>query len=300
MTLRQLALRVARILPDRLYIRIQYHSTLGVWPNLKDPKTFNEKLQWLKLYNRNSNYVALVDKYLVKDIIAKKIGPQYVVPTYGVWDRVEDINFNELPDRFVMKCTHDSGSVVICKSKKDFDIQKAQKKLSAALKNNAYWYSREWPYKHIKPRIIAEAYLEDDSSPDLRDYKFFCFDGVVRALFIATDRQKAGEETKFDFFDADGNHLDVRHGHPNADPIPALPSNFEKMKQLASMLSKGIPHVRVDFYECNGQIYFGELTFFHHGGVVPFNPPKYDLLFGSWITLPQKNRNSALEKGGVL
>lgn len=279
---------ISHVLSDKAYLKYMHRALIGQKLNLNAPRTFNEKLQWLKLYNRNPAYCKLVDKHEVKEYIAKTIGEQYVIPTLGVWENFEDINFDELPDQFVLKCTHDSGSVVICRDKSTFDIEKARKKLNKKLKMNLYWHGREWPYKNVKPRIIAEQYMEDTKTAELRDYKFFCFDGEAKALFIATERQKAGEEVKFDFFDMDFNHLPVRQGHPNAPVCPEKPEMFDEMRVLAEQLSKGIPQVRVDFYEANGKVYFGELTFFHFCGLVPFDPPEWDTIFGDWITLPNK------------
>ena len=275
-------------LPDKEAISAMFYVRFGKKPNLCHPKTYNEKLQWLKLYNRKPEYIPLVDKCEVKKIVAEKIGSEYVIPTLGVWSSPDDIDFDALPEQFVLKCTHDSASVKICKDKKTFDKEAAKKHFAACLKKNPFSYGREWPYLGVKPRIIAEPYLEDEAAGELPDYKFFCFDGEVKALFIATERQKAGEETKFDFYDAEGKHLDLRHGHPNAVPPPPLPKQFEQMKELAEVLSKGFPHVRVDFYECNGRVYFGEYTFFHHCGFEPFDPPVWDEIFGSWLTLPKK------------
>ena len=275
-------------LSDRQAIRARYYFNFRKFPNLRHPKTFNEKLQWLKLYNRKPEYTNLVDKYEVKKIVAGIIGEEYIIPTLGVWDHAEEIDFDSLPDQFVLKCTHDTASVTICKDKAALDREAVKKHLNDCLQKSLFLYGREWPYKHVKPRIIAETYLEDHETQELRDYKLFCFDGVVRALFIATDRQKKDEETKFDFFDAEGNHLRLRYEHPNAATPPPLPEHFEKMKELASILSKGFPHLRVDFYECNGKIYFGELTFFLGSGFEKFEPEEWDEIFGSWIQLPQK------------
>jgi len=177
---------------------------------------------------------------------------------------------------------------VICRDKKTFDRAAAEKKLSAAMKKNYFWGEREWPYKNIKPRILAEQYMEDSSGQGLRDYKFFCFDGAVRALFVATDRYTEGTEVKFDFFDENFNRMPIRNGHDNAVVSPECPVCFQQMKRLAAILSEGIPHVRVDFYEVNGKIYFGELTFFHFGGFVRFEPEEWDEIFGNWIKLPEK------------
>lgn len=261
---------------------------MGSSLDLLSPRTFNEKIQWLKLYDRKPIYTTMVDKYEAKKYVANIIGEEYIIPTLGIFNKVDDIDFDALPSQFVLKCTHDSGGIVICKDKCTFDKNVAKHTLDEYLHRRYYWRNREWPYKNVKPRIIAEQYMEDSKSHELRDYKFFCFDGEVKALFIASDRQKKGEETKFDFFDADYNHLDIRNGHPNSEIMPTKPLSFEKMKYLAAKLSKGIPHVRVDFYEVNGKCYFGELTFSHWSGLVKFEPEEWDYKFGGWINLPCK------------
>lgn len=274
-------------MPDELYIKCMYRAQMGRKLNLKSPKTFNEKLQWLKLYDRKPLYTQLVDKYEVRKYIEKEIGNEYLVPLVGgPWDSPEDIDFESLPDQFVLKCTHDSGGLIICRNKTQLNIKEAKKKLKRCLNRNFYYISREWPYKDVKPRIIAEMYMEDSCSHNLKDYKLFAFDGVAKALFIATDRQVEGEDTKFDFFDLNFKHLDIINGHPNADSIPARPSLLAEMQSIAEKLSKGFPELRVDFYEVNGKAYFGELTFFHWSGLVPFEPEKWDETFGSWIELP--------------
>lgn len=273
-------------IPDKVYLRIKFYCRMGKRLNLKNPQTFNEKLQWLKLYGRRPIDTVLSDKYAVKEYIAKTIGEQYVIPLIGVWDKFEDIDFDKLPNQFVLKCTHDSGGIVVCKDKNKLDIDSARKMFNKSLKTDYYVYSREKAYRDIPRRIIAEEYREDSKTGELRDYKFFCFDGEPKALFIATDRQTDGEETKFDFFDMHYNHLPFTNGHPNAPIPPEKPVCFEEMKELASKLSKGIPHVRVDFYEVDGQVYFGEMTYSHWGGMRPFEPEEWDYTFGSWIKIP--------------
>ena len=270
---------------DEKYLKIGYKIKFGKKLNLDSPKTFNEKLQWLKLNDRNPLYTKLVDKADVKEYVKARIGEKYIIPTIGVYDKFEDINFDLLPNSFVIKCTHDSGGLIVCKDKSKLDIKAAKKKINACLKHSFYWGQREWPYKDVKPRVIVEQYMEDEKNSELRDYKFFCFDGEVKALFIATERQKAGEEVKFDFFDENFNHLPIRQGHPNAKVPPEKPENFEEMKVIASKLSEGIHHVSVDFYEVNGQIYFGELTFYHFSGFVPFVPEEWDYCFGEWLKI---------------
>lgn len=209
-----------------------------------------------------------------------------MVPTYGVWERFDDIDFDALPERFVLKCTHDSGGIAICRDRAMFDVNAARRKLTKRLRRNAYWYAREWPYKDVPPRIIAEEYLEPaDGSDDLADYKYFCFSGEAKAMFVATNRFGEGE-TRFGFFDMEYRHLPFTNGHPNADVEPPRPAAFNQMREMAERLSAGIPQVRVDFYESRQGTYFGEMKFSHFGGFVPFDPPECDETFGSWIELP--------------
>ena len=274
---------------DGQYLKIAYRARMGKKLDLLNPKRYSEKLQWLKLYNRKPEYVLMVDKYEVKSYVAKIVGEQYIIPTLGIWEHFDEIDFEKLPQQFVLKCTHDSGGLVIVKDKDKFNKEKARNKIEHCLKHNFFWGMREWPYKGVSPRIIAEQYMEDKQTHELPDYKFFCFNGKVKALFIATERMKEDEETKFDFFDENFNHLPFTNGHPNAEVFPSKPKCFEEMKNLAEKLSEGIPHVRVDFYEVNGRMYFGEMTFFHWSGLTPFVPDKWDFIFGSWITLPKKS-----------
>ncbi len=275
-------------MPDSLYLKLRYKSRLGKKLDLKEPKTFNEKLQWLKLYNRNPIYTTMVDKCDAKKYVAERIGEEYIIPTLGVWEKFEDIDFDALPKQFVLKCTHDSGGLVICRDKKQLDLEDARKKINKSLKRNYYWHTREWPYKNVKPRIIAEQYMEDSVTKELRDYKFFCFNGKMKVMFIASERYNEATETRFDFFDRDFQHLDFRNGHPNADVPPAKPEKFEEMCVLAEKLSDNLPLLRVDFYDVDGKIYFGELTFSHWGGMMPFEPEEWDRKLGDWIELPTK------------
>ena len=423
------ALLFAWILPDETYLKWVFPARVGYPLNLKNPQTFNEKLQWLKLHDHNPNYTKMVDKVEAKKYVANIIGEEHIIPTLAVYDSVDEINFDELPRKFVLKCTHDSGGIVICKDKETLNKKDALEKLRKGLKKNFYWENREWPYKNVKPRIIAEQYMTDgddelkdykvfnfggepkiieidynrfkghlrtlydtnwekinavikfptDQNRDfdkpkvldelltlskklsmgiphlradfyivdnkiffgeltffhgsgmehitpvafdnqmgdwivlpipnmeggaifskkniyvyirqierleeLKDYKFFCFNGEPKFMFIASDRFTPNTETKFDFFDMDFNHLPFLNGHPNAS-VPILkPRNFEEMKKLASNLSKGIPHVRVDFYNIKGKIFFGEMTFFHWSGFVPFEPEEWDIKFGDMLKL---------------
>lgn len=267
------------------FLKKKFQVRMGYPLDLENPKTYNEKLQWLKLHDRNPDYTTMVDKFAVKKYVADKIGEQYIIPTLGVWDRFEDIDFDKLPNQFVLKCTHDSGGIAICKDKANFDFKAAKKKINKSLRTNYYYSGFEWPYKNVSPRIIAEKYMVDESGYELKDYKFFCFNGEVKALFIATERQKEGTDVKFDFFDENFQHLPFKQGHENAKVTPKKPMCFEEMKTVAETLSKGLKEVRVDLYEVNGKLYFGEMTFFHHGGWTPFEPESWDVTFGEWIDL---------------
>ena len=284
-------------LPDSTYLRILFYLHMGKVLHLKHPKTFSEKIQWLKLYNRKPEYTTMVDKYAVKDYVAKIIGDQYIIPTLGVWDKPEEIDWDNLPDRFVLKTTNGGGSkgVVICKNKATFDKATAIQDLNTALRRDIYKRFREWPYKNVPKRIIVEKYMEDESG-ELRDYKFFCFDGEPKAMFIASDRLDKNEETKFDFYDMDFNHLPITNGHSNATIKIDMPRGFEEMKHLAAKLSKGIPHVRIDLYDINGKVYFGEFTFFHWSGMKPFKPIEWNYTFGNWIELPGEKQWICLKK----
>ena len=272
---------------DEKYLKHKFKLEMGYDLNLNHPQTFNEKLQWLKLHDRNPLYTVMVDKYKAKEYVGNIIGSKYIIPTLGVWDKFEDIDFDKLPTQFVLKTTHDSGGVFICKNKEDFDIHAARLKLEKSLKRNFYYQGREWPYKNVKPRIIAEKYMVDEQTNELRDYKFFCFNGTPKMLFVATDRQNPTEETKFDFYDMDFKHLPFSNGHPNSHKPITKPDTFAEMVKLATILSKNIPHVRVDFYEINGKVYFGELTFYHWSGFMKFEPHEWDKKIGDLIHLPK-------------
>lgn len=275
---------------DEKYLRMQFKNAFGYELDLDNPQTYSEKLQWLKLYDRNPLYTTMVDKAAVKDYVAEKIGEQYIIKTLGVWDRFDDIDFDALPEQFVLKCNHDSGGLAICRDKKTFNKAEAKGKIERSLKRDYYMHSREWPYKNVKPCIIAEEYMEDTKTGELRDYKFFAFDGEVKAMFIASERYNKDTETRFDFFDKEFNHLPFTNGHPNADVPPEKPETFEKMVELAEKLSVGIPQARIDFYDVDGKIYFGEITFFHWGGMMPFKPHEWDKKFGDFIKLPERSK----------
>lgn len=281
--------RLSFLFSDKTYLKMMHRLELRKKLDLDDPQTFNDKLQWLKLFYHRPDFVTMADKEAVKAYVASKIGEEYVIPLIGKWHRVKDIDWDMLPNQFVLKTNHDGGNfgVVICKDKATFDKRKAIRRLNRSLRRNTFLLGREWPYKNIPRKVFAEQYMEDIDAKGLLDYKFMCFDGKVKMLYVASERQsKTG--VKFDYFDENYNHLDLYQSHPNALTPPEKPQSFELMKELAEKLSKGIPHVRVDFYEVNGKVYFGELTFFSLGGWAAFHPEKYDYLLGSYLQLPNE------------
>lgn len=275
-------------LSDADFLRMDYRLKFGEKLNLSNPQTFNEKLQWLKLHDHRPEYVTMVDKIAVKDYVAERIGSEYIIPTLGVWDKPEDIDWESLPNQFVLKWNHDSGSIVICRDKITFDREAAIKKLSYGAKVNGFWYGREWPYKGVNPQLLAEKYMEDNATCELRDYKVFAFGGEARFVLVASDRQKKNGEVKFDYFDINKGHLNIVNEHPNSSELPHLPASFDKMIVLAEEISKGYPHMRVDFYEVNGMVYFGEITLYHGSGLMSWKPDEWNYTMGSWITLPEK------------
>lgn len=274
-------------LPDKLYLRLFYFSTTGRKINFKNPKGFNEKLQWLKVNDRRAEYTKLVDKLAVRAHIKDVLGEEYLFPLLGSWESFDEIDFDALPNQFVLKCNHDSGSTKIIKDKAALtkeEIEAMKESYTKRLKEDFFYAGREYPYKGIKPRIMAEALMTDaaDKEKSIEDYKFFCFDGVPKIMFVATDRST---DCKFDFFDMDFNHLDIFNIHPNAEKAIAKPAMFEEMKEIAAKLSQGMKQVRIDLYELNGKIYFGEYTFFHGGGFQLFQPEKWEQQLGDWIVL---------------
>lgn len=273
--------------PDRLAVSIKYRNHFLKKLDLKDPRTFNEKLQWLKLYDRRPEYTRMVDKHLAKEYVADLIGQEYIIPTLGVWKSFDEIDFDTLPDQFVLKCNHGSGDAVICKDKASLDREQARKQLTEALNTDYYRISREWPYKNVERRILAEQYLEDSVTHDARDYKFFCFDGEVKCFKVDFDRFS---EHHANWYDRNAKLLP--YGEQICPPCPdrqlELPECLAEMMDLAGRLSRGIPFLRVDFYCVNSRIYLGELTFYPASGLLPFTDDAWDLIMGSWLTLPER------------
>lgn len=283
--MRELIYRLLSYVGDASFIKMRYFYQFNKLPNLKKPQTFNEKLQWLKLNNRKPEYTNMVDKYKARDYVAEKIGDEYLIPLIGVWDTPEDIDFDSMPDQFVLKCNHNSGTgMYICKDKSNIDIDKIRDDLNKGLKEDYYIYSREWPYKNVNKKIICEKYISDNNNNCLTDYKFYCFDGNVKLLGIYQGRGSSSG-TVGDFFDVDFNWIDMKWGFPNAPEIPSKPDKFDEMVKIAETLSKDIPHVRVDLYLSNGHIYFGELTFFDGGGFSKIMPEEWDYKLGNFIRI---------------
>lgn len=278
---------ISHKIPDDKYLKIIYKSILKKDLNLDNPTTFNEKLQWLKLNDRNPEYTKMVDKYEVKEYVSNIIGKEHIIPLIGVWDKFEDIDFEKLPNQFVLKCTHDTGGIVICKNKSELNLKETKKKIKKSLKRNFYYYGREWPYKDVKPRIIAEKYMVDESGTELKDYKIFCFDG--KAKFILVDFGRFSRHYR-NIYDLNWNLLELQIKFPrNIEQKINKPDNLEEMINLAERLSKDIPHVRVDFYNVNGKNYFGELTFFHGSGFTKIEPEGWDEKIGEYLKLPKLN-----------
>lgn len=272
-------------LSDEAYLKLFYKIMAKESLNLEHPKTFNEKMQWLKLHDRKPIYTAMVDKYEVKKYVAERIGEKYIIPTLGAWDKYEDIDFDKLPNRFVLKCTHDSGGLVICKNKNDLDKKEAKKRIKKCLKKNFYWLGREWPYKNVKPRILAEKYMGDGESGGITDYKFFCFDGEPKFLYLSRGLENHSTAS-ISFVTLDWKLAPfTRSDFKTFTELPKKPAGYDEMLELAKKLSSGHKFLRVDLYQIGSQVYFSELTFFPCGGVIPFDPKEWDEELGKLITL---------------
>lgn len=269
---------------DELFLKIQFKERMKEKLNLDLPKTFNEKLQWLKIHDRNPEYTEMVDKYEAKKHVADIIGEKYIIPTLGVYDKFDEIDFDELPNRFVIKCTHDSGGLVICKDKSSFDIVTAKKKIEKSLKRNFYYAGREWPYKNVKPRIIIEKYMANDEEVlGLTDYKVMCFNGKAKIIFTCTERFSAG--LKVTFFDLDWHKLPFERHYPSSNKNILKPKCLDEMIELSEKMSKDIPFVRIDWYEVGNELYFGEYTFYPGNGMEEFTPTEWDERLGDMIDL---------------
>lgn len=284
--LRVLCYRVFyKFLPDKIYLKILFYANLGYKLNLKNPKTYNEKLQWLKLYDRNPEHTKMVDKYEAKKYIAEKIGEEYIIPTIGVWDSVDDIEFDSLPEQFVLKSTHDSGMVVICRDKSQFNVEKAKQTLRKSFLRNYFLSGREWPYKNIKKRIIAEKFMSDGSEKGLNDYKFYCFNGKPEFAYISQGLEDHST-ARINYMTLEWERAPFRRpDYKEFEELPDKPKKINEMLELAAKLSEGIKFLRVDFYEIEDKVYFGELTFFPGSGLTPFQPEEWDYKIGDCLNL---------------
>ena len=274
-------------LPDALYLKWMFRSQVGKWPDLDNPRTFNEKCQWLKLHDRKPEYTRMVDKYQVRQFVAQTIGENHLIPLLGVWETPEDIDFNALPEQFVLKCNHNSGlGMCICRDKAKLDIPKTKRQLRKGLQQNYYLPGREWPYQDVPRRIMGEQYIQD-AQGDLKDYKFMCFDGIVRCSCVCSDRS-SGKGLHVTFFDRNWNRMPFERHYPASSEDFPKPARYEEMITLAETLSKGLPFVRVDLYEIDGKVYFGELTFFPGSGFSKFTPEEWDHTLGTWLHVPKE------------
>lgn len=283
--LKRSIINCGKILSDENYLKMIFLLRNKKWLNLTNPKTYNEKINWLKLHDHNPLYTQMVNKKSAKEIVAKKIGPNHVPVLLGCWDKFEDINFKKLPNSFVLKCTHDSGSVIICRNKQLLNKAKVKKSLNYHLKQNAFYYAREWPYKYVKPQIMAEELLTDNKNKMLPVYKFFCFSGEPKIIQCIHNDKQSNETV--DYLDTTWNWLDLHQEFPKSQQKPPYPQTLAQMLDMARTLSKGFPHVRIDFYEVNKTPYFSEFTFYNDAGLVPFYPDKWNLILGNYINLPK-------------
>ena len=285
---RQAFVDIMRIVPDETYLKIMYYMYTKKKLDLKNPRSFNEKLQWLKLHDRNPRYTTMVDKFSAKEYVASIIGKEYIIPTIGVWDNFSEIDFASLPNQFVLKCTHDSGGLAICRDKESFDIDEAKKVIERSLRHNYYYYGREWPYKNVKPRIIAEQYMEEKGSRSLADYKFYCFNGVPKFLYLSSGLEDHST-ARISYVSLDWTIEPFkRTDYKPFEELAPKPVHFDEMKSLAARLSKDIPFSRIDFYEINGKVYFGEITLFPGSGFTVFDPEEWDERIGDYLELPIK------------
>ena len=270
---------------DEEFLKKRFEATIDYKLNLENPRTYNEKLQWLKLNERKNIYTTMVDKYKVREYIKEKLGEEYLIPLIGVWNNPDEIDFSKLPNKFVLKCNHNSGlGMCICKDKSKLNISKVKKELKKGMKQDYYLTGREWPYKNVERKIICEKYMEDKKEKELRDYKFYCFNGKVEFVMINSDRF-SDDCTKADYFDKNYNLLDLKWGPERSKEPPKKPEKYEEMCNIAEKLSKDLKHIRVDLYYVNGKIYFGELTFFDGSGFDKIEPIEWDYKLGELIKL---------------
>lgn len=275
------------IMPSKIFLSLRYYQIFKKRIDWDNPTSFTEKLQWMKLYGCRPDYVSMVDKLAVKHLVATKIGEEYVIPTLKIWEKADDIELKDLPQQFVIKTNHDSGTVFVCRDKSDADETRIRKMFRQALKRNYYRIGRETPYKYVPRMVFAETFLNSYEEEEIRDYKFFCFSGEPKIFKINFDRSS---DFTANYYDLDMNILPFGEVDPAPDYSKTCekPEGFEQMVDICRKLSEGIPFVRVDLYNVNGKIYFGELTFFPTSGFGPFTSEEWDNRLGDWLILPNK------------
>ncbi len=282
---RKICVCFGKYIPDKTYLKLLYETRIGKKLNLKNPITFDEKLQWLKLYDRKDEYTVWADKYEVRNYVAEKLGEQYLIPLLGVWNSADELKLDDLPEQFVLKCTHDSASVCICTNKKNFDWNAAMDKLQKSLNQNYYWHSREWPYKNITPRIIAEAYMTDESGTELKDYKIYTFGGEPYLIQVDFDRF---HNHRRNLYTTEWEYIDETIEYSKDPNVKiAKPEHLEEMLECSRKLAVGTISLRTDFYSINGKIYFGEITFYQEAGFAHFEHEEFAKKLGDQIKLPK-------------
>lgn len=282
---RKICVCFGKYIPDKTYLKLLYETRIGKKLNLKNPITFDEKLQWLKLYDRKDEYTVWADKYEVRNYVAEKLGEQYLIPLLGVWNSADELKLDDLPEQFVLKCTHDSASVCICTNKKNFDWNAAMDKLQKSLNQNYYWHSREWPYKNITPRIIAEAYMTDESGTELKDYKIYTFGGEPYLIQVDFDRF---HNHRRNLYTTEWEYIDETIEYSKDPNVKiAKPEHLEEMLECSKKLAVGTISLRTDFYSINGKIYFGEITFYQEAGFAHFEHEEFAKKLGDQIKLPK-------------
>lgn len=289
--MKKICRKMLKLLPDKLFLQLFFIKNMKKRIKFKSPKTFNEKIQWMKVYDRKPLYNKLADKYEVREFVANVLGEEYLIPIYGVYNDFAQIDFDALPSQFVIKCTHDSGSVVVCRDKAKFNVAEAKEKIDKGMKRNAYDYAREWQYKDIEPRIIVEKFLEQDNGESIIDYKYFCFNGEPKFFYVSQGLENHAT-AQISFYNLDGKKMPFRRSDYKPFEEDKRPKRGEEMIEIARKSAKAIPSpfVRVDLYEINGKIYFSEFTLHPCSGVMPFYPKEWDLKVGDMLELTKNTK----------
>lgn len=281
---------IFKYLPDEKYLKLKYYLEMGEKLDLENPKDYSSKLQWLKLYDRKKEYSNLVDKYESKKYIKNLIGDEYIIPTIGIYNKFDDIDFSKLPNKFVIKTTHGCGGGEICHDKSLLNLKKLKSEINKSLKHNYFYNHREYPYKNVHPRIIVEQLLENNDGSKLIEYNIFCFNGIPKYILVCYGDKRKNRYN--DYYDINLNKLNIKIKYMSSSETHKFPKEIHKMIELSKILSKNIPNLRVDFYFANGKIYVGELTFYHWAGFLNFEPKDENLKWGSELELPKRNEQN--------